>query len=176
MGLFFELQQHNVPKKITFFMKIHDYENENIFQSKKLEKSQFYCFHPCHVAQWNLLSQVANMVSSLVLCTPRQTFLKFLIVIKSCTTRRMAEWFKALCYYHFARYDAGSILGQGFSAFLHFLQISQTFRGNICFQETIGNTKLFALIVAVLNYLQMLSCTTAHCGLLRKLSLEVSFS
>ena len=106
-----------------------------------------------YLAQWNLLSYVANMVSSLVLCTPRQTFFKFLIVIKSCTTRRMAEWFKALCYYHFARYDAGSIPGQGFSAFLYFLQISQTFRGNICFQETIGNTKLFALIVAVLNYL-----------------------
>ena len=27
---FFELQQHNVPQKITFFMKIYDYENENI--------------------------------------------------------------------------------------------------------------------------------------------------
>ena len=30
MGPFFELQQHNVPQKITFFMKIYDYENENI--------------------------------------------------------------------------------------------------------------------------------------------------
>ena len=27
---FFKLHQHNVPQKITFFMKIYDYENENI--------------------------------------------------------------------------------------------------------------------------------------------------
>ena len=46
MGLFFALQQHNVPQKITFFLKIYDFENENAVQS---EKSQFYCFHPCHV-------------------------------------------------------------------------------------------------------------------------------
>ena len=26
MGLFFELQQPNVPQKITFFMKIYDYD------------------------------------------------------------------------------------------------------------------------------------------------------
>ena len=37
MGLFFELQQHNVPQKITFFMKTYDFENENIVQSEKLE-------------------------------------------------------------------------------------------------------------------------------------------
>ena len=39
MGLFFELQQHNIPQKITFIMKIYDYENENIIQSEKLENS-----------------------------------------------------------------------------------------------------------------------------------------
>ena len=49
MGLFFELQQHIIPKKITFFMKIYDYENENAVQIEKLEKNQFYCFHPCHI-------------------------------------------------------------------------------------------------------------------------------
>ena len=27
---FLKLQQHNVPQKIIFFMKIYDYENENI--------------------------------------------------------------------------------------------------------------------------------------------------
>ena len=27
---FFQLHQHYVPQKITFFMKIYDYENENI--------------------------------------------------------------------------------------------------------------------------------------------------
>ena len=27
---FLKLQQHNVPQKITFIMKIYDYENENI--------------------------------------------------------------------------------------------------------------------------------------------------
>ena len=30
MGSFFELQQHNVPQKITFFMNIYDYKNECI--------------------------------------------------------------------------------------------------------------------------------------------------
>ena len=46
---FLKLQQHNVPQKITFFMKIYDCENNITVQSEKLEKSQFYCFHPCHV-------------------------------------------------------------------------------------------------------------------------------
>ena len=46
---FFELHQHNVPQKIKFFMKIYYYENKNTIQSEKLQKSQFYCFHPCHV-------------------------------------------------------------------------------------------------------------------------------
>ena len=41
----------NVPQKITFLMKNYDYENENenTVQSEKLEKSQYYCFHPSHV-------------------------------------------------------------------------------------------------------------------------------
>ena len=30
MGLSFELQQHIIPQKITFFMTIYDYENQNI--------------------------------------------------------------------------------------------------------------------------------------------------
>ena len=46
---FLKLQQHNVPQKITFFMKIYDCENIITLQSEKLEKSQFYCFHPCHL-------------------------------------------------------------------------------------------------------------------------------
>ena len=41
MGLFFELQQHNVPQKIIFFMNIYDCENENTVKSEKLDKSQF---------------------------------------------------------------------------------------------------------------------------------------
>ena len=49
MGLFFALQQHNVPQKITFFMKIYDFEKRNTVQSEKFEKSQLYRFHPCHV-------------------------------------------------------------------------------------------------------------------------------
>ena len=36
---FLKLQQHNVPQKITFFMKIYDCENKNTVQSEKLEKS-----------------------------------------------------------------------------------------------------------------------------------------
>ena len=35
MGLFFEIQQHNVPEKITFFMKIYDFENKNTVQGEK---------------------------------------------------------------------------------------------------------------------------------------------
>ena len=101
-------------------------------------------------------------------------FFKLQSVMNICTTRRMAEQSKALCYYQFPRYDAGAISGQGFSAFLHFLQISQTFRANIFFQATIGNTKLFALIVVFLKYLQMISYTTAHCNLLKKLRLKVA--
>ena len=27
-------------------MKIYHYENKNTIQSEKIEKSQFYCFHP----------------------------------------------------------------------------------------------------------------------------------
>ena len=46
MGLFFELQQHNVPQKITFFMKIYDFENESIVQSEKLEKKSILLFSP----------------------------------------------------------------------------------------------------------------------------------
>ena len=37
----FKLHQHNVPQKITFFMKIYDCENKNTVKSEKLEKSQF---------------------------------------------------------------------------------------------------------------------------------------
>ena len=44
MGPFFELQQHNVPQKITFFMKSHDYENENTVKMKNLEKVNFTVF------------------------------------------------------------------------------------------------------------------------------------
>ena len=46
---FFKLHHHNLSQKITFFIKIYDWENENTFQSKKLEKSQFDRFHPCHI-------------------------------------------------------------------------------------------------------------------------------
>ena len=46
---FLKLQQHNVPQKITFFMNIYDYEKRNTVQSEKLEKSQIYCFPPCHI-------------------------------------------------------------------------------------------------------------------------------
>ena len=48
IGLFVEPPQHNVPQKISFFMKIYDYENKNTVQIDKLQKSKFYCFHPCH--------------------------------------------------------------------------------------------------------------------------------
>ena len=36
---FFKLHQRNVSQKITFCMKIYDYENKNTVQSEKLEKS-----------------------------------------------------------------------------------------------------------------------------------------
>ena len=44
MGLFFKLQQHIVTQKTTFFMKIHNFENENLVLSEKIEKSQFPYF------------------------------------------------------------------------------------------------------------------------------------
>ena len=46
INTFFELHQHNVLQKITSFMKIYHCENKNTVQSEKLEKNQFYCFHP----------------------------------------------------------------------------------------------------------------------------------
>ena len=47
--IFLKLQQHNVPQKIKFFMKIYDCENIITLQSEKLEKSQSYYFHIWHV-------------------------------------------------------------------------------------------------------------------------------
>ena len=41
--------RHNVPQKITFFMKIYDYENKNAIQCEKLENSQFHI--GCYVAK-----------------------------------------------------------------------------------------------------------------------------
>ena len=39
IGLFFEVQQHTMSQKTTFLMKIHDFANESIVFSKKIEKS-----------------------------------------------------------------------------------------------------------------------------------------
>ena len=39
MGLFFKLQQYNIPQKTKIFMKIYDFENKNTVQSEKIEKS-----------------------------------------------------------------------------------------------------------------------------------------
>ena len=36
--IFFKLHKHNVPQKITFFIKIYDCENENTVQSEKTWK------------------------------------------------------------------------------------------------------------------------------------------
>ena len=49
MGPFFKLKQHNVPQKITFCMKIYDYENKDTVQIEKLEKFSFTVF--THVLQ-----------------------------------------------------------------------------------------------------------------------------
>ena len=49
MGLFFKLQQRIVTQKTTFFMKIHDFENENLVLSEKIEKSQFPYFDLSHI-------------------------------------------------------------------------------------------------------------------------------
>ena len=49
MGLFFKLQQYIIPQNITFFMKIHDFENENLVLSGKIEKSQFPYFELSHI-------------------------------------------------------------------------------------------------------------------------------
>ena len=39
ISLFFEVQQHTIPQKTTFLMKIYDFANENIVLSEKFEKS-----------------------------------------------------------------------------------------------------------------------------------------
>ena len=49
MGLFFKLQQYITPQNITFFMKIHDFENENLVLRGKIEKSQFPYFELSHI-------------------------------------------------------------------------------------------------------------------------------
>ena len=49
MDLFFKLQQCIVPQKTTLFMKIHDFENENLVSSGKSEKSQFPYFELSHI-------------------------------------------------------------------------------------------------------------------------------
>ena len=46
MGLFFELQQHIIPQKIRFFMKIYGFENENIVESEKPEKKSILLISP----------------------------------------------------------------------------------------------------------------------------------
>ena len=49
MGLFFKLQQYITPQKTTYFMKIYDFENENLVLGKKLKKSQFSYFELSHI-------------------------------------------------------------------------------------------------------------------------------
>ena len=49
MGSFFKLQQYIIPQKTTFFMNIHDLENENLVLSGKIEKSQFPYFELSHI-------------------------------------------------------------------------------------------------------------------------------
>ena len=49
MGLFLKLQQYITPQNITFFRKIHDFENENLVLSAKIEKSQFPYFELSHI-------------------------------------------------------------------------------------------------------------------------------
>ena len=49
MHSFFKLQQDIIPQKTTFFMKIHDFENENLVLREKIEKSQFPYFDLSHI-------------------------------------------------------------------------------------------------------------------------------
>ena len=49
MGSFFKLQQYIIPQKTTFFMKIHDLENENLVLSGIIGKSQFSYFELSHI-------------------------------------------------------------------------------------------------------------------------------
>ena len=51
MGLFFKLQQYIIPQKTTFFMKIYNYENENLVVSEKIEKSQYPYFELSHIGK-----------------------------------------------------------------------------------------------------------------------------
>ena len=49
LGLFFKLQQCITPQKTTYFMKIYDFENENLVLSGKIEISQFPYFELSHI-------------------------------------------------------------------------------------------------------------------------------
>ena len=49
---------------------------------------------------------------------------------------------KVLTIFLNTRYSAGSNPGKGFSAFLHLLQISKTFRANIWFQQSLVKMRL----------------------------------
>ena len=44
MGLFFKLQQYITPQKTTYFMKIYDFENENLVLGGKIEKKSIFLF------------------------------------------------------------------------------------------------------------------------------------
>ena len=47
MGLFFKLQQYITPQKTTYFMKIYDFENENLFLGGKIEKKVNFFYLNC---------------------------------------------------------------------------------------------------------------------------------
>ena len=47
MGLFFKLQQYITPQKTTYFMKIYDFENENLVLGGKIEKKVNFLILNC---------------------------------------------------------------------------------------------------------------------------------
>ena len=49
IGLFFEVQQHTIPQKTTFLMKIYDFAYENIVLSETFENNQIYSFDWSHI-------------------------------------------------------------------------------------------------------------------------------
>ena len=91
------------------------------------------------------MSFLANIIISLGFCTPTQTVSKSKVSSLSSTTKRMAEWSKALCYNPVSRYGIGSNPAAGFSAFFAFFTNFQNFQGKYLLPGNYRKYETFSL-------------------------------
>ena len=57
--LIFELHQHDVPQKNTFFIENSDSEEKSIVFNEKLEKIQIFLVAPFHIVRYIVKLQTA---------------------------------------------------------------------------------------------------------------------